>query len=95
VIAGQTIPLYVPLGFLAFWAVLLFVNRRAFRNPRGFLRSISTSRADSRLVRALGGSGDPEVEFERLWRHRWLWPLIVALSLAIIFWMLAISIAQL
>ena len=71
----ESIPLYVPVLFLA-WGVFLwtFAGRKMLRDPRGEFRTMAEKRSRSRVVRLVGGSGDPDEEFKELWRWRWLVP---------------------
>lgn len=84
----------MPLGFLAFWLLLLYVNRGAVTDPETYLRDVAKRRSVSRIVRALGGSADPNVEFPGLWKQRWLEPIIWLLTLGIVVTMLVVSIIQ-
>jgi hypothetical protein len=82
---GTTVPLYVPLVFAA-WGLFIWLiaDRQMVRDPRGEFRKMAEKRARSRVVRLLGGSGDPEVEFQQLWRTRWLWPAVALLYVAVV-----------
>lgn len=82
---GGTVPLYVPVLFLG-WGIVLWLTagRKIARNPRGEFRSMAEKRATSRVVRGLGGSGDPDVEFDSLWRSRWLFVAIPFAYLAMV-----------
>lgn len=90
--AEQNVPLYVPFLFLAFGVILAVVNRKAFRDPDGELRRMAAKRANNRLVRFLGGTGDPEEEYQQLRKGRWMYPVGAALYLAIVAWMFVLAV---
>ncbi len=82
--ASSDIPLAVPLIFFAFGVFVVIVNRQAFTDFDGGLHRMAEKRAKSRIVRALGGSGDAAQEYELLRKLRWLAPAIVLGYFAIV-----------
>ncbi len=91
----QRIPIYVPLSFIGWGLMVAFLHRRAFRDPDEALRRMAAARANSRVVRALGGSGDPLREYEQLSRSRWMYPWVAVGYTLLVLWMLVIAITQL
>ena len=88
-------PLYVPLVFIGWGAMCLYLNRSAFKDFDGWLRRMAQSRARSRVVGLLGGSGDVEQEYQNLRRTRRLFPTTVILYSGITIWFLVIALSQL
>ncbi|MEN9644583.1 MAG: hypothetical protein RL238_1252 [Actinomycetota bacterium] len=72
IVASSEIPVAVPLAFLAFGIFFVIVNRRMFTHFDGELHRMAERRANSNIVRALGGSGDAAKEYESLRRSRWI-----------------------
>jgi hypothetical protein len=64
---GQNVPIYVPIFFTA-WGVLIWVTwaRKMWRDPDGQRRAMAEARANTPIIRALGGSSDPEEEYRKL-----------------------------
>jgi hypothetical protein len=95
IVAEQQMPLYVPLIFLGWGAICLYLNRSAFRDFDGWLRRMAQSRARSRVVRLLGGTGDVEQEYRNLRRTRRSFLIIPILYSGVVIWFLVIALSQL
>jgi hypothetical protein len=92
---SQHVPLYVPLFFVAWGVFLAFLNREDFKDPDGALRRMAARRAQSRIVRLLSGSGDPEKEYRQLQGMRWLFPFTALVYGAFVLLLLVVAISQL
>ncbi|MEQ1873704.1 MAG: hypothetical protein ABL953_08265 [Ilumatobacteraceae bacterium] len=85
-------PLYVPILFLGWGILLAVVNRKAFKDPDGELRRMAAKRASGRVVRFLGGTGDPEEEYQTLRKGRWVYPVGAVLYAAVVAWMFVVAV---
>jgi hypothetical protein len=72
-LADSRMPLWVPLFFTAWGAVLWFAwGRRLLRDPHTELHHM----AESQLKWGTGIGNDAETQFKWLWRFRWFFAVI-------------------
>lgn len=93
IIANSDVPVAVPLIFLALGILMVIVNRKAFTDFDGELHQMAEKRANSNVVRVLGGSGDAAQEYEGLRTSRWLAPGILVAYFATVLVMLVKALA--
>ena len=91
----QEVPLYVPIIFLGWGVLVAWLNRKAFKDPDGALRRMAAKRAKSRAVRLVGGSGDPQREYEQLRRNRWIFPVVAVAYASGVLWLFVVALRQL
>ena len=91
----QRVPLFVPLFFVAWGVLVALCNRKSFKDPESALRRSAARRAQSRFLRLLGGSGDPEKEYQMLRISRSLTPLVAVIYSAFVFLLLVVALSQL
>ncbi len=92
---AQHVPLYVPLFFMAWGVLVALLNRKDFKDPEGARRRMAVRRAQNKLFRMFGGSGDAEKEYRKLGGFRGLLLFTAVIYCAFVLLLLFVAISQL